>query len=225
MASPLIISIEGNIGSGKSTLLRELKARNPDWQIIDEPVDQWLTLKNERGECLLELFYKDKRRWAYTFQNTALLTRIQSTREAIQRWEAAGRPGKGVFITERCVQTDANVFAKLMRDDGEIDDLEWTLYKKWYDAFGKTVPEPSAYIHVDTPVTVCHERILKRGRDGEGGTIPVEYLDKLDTAHFRWLRDWDFKPAVMRVDNASKDRTRIEIVEEWVKSQWLHSVE
>jgi deoxyguanosine kinase len=216
---PFLVSIEGNIGSGKSTLMRELCVRNPDWHFVDEPVDSWMALKNERGESLLEVFYRDKRRWAYTFQNTALLTRILALRDAVSKWRAAGCPGSPVFVTERCIETDAHVFAKMLADDGDIDALEMTLYRKWFEAFKDQVPTPAAYLHVDTPVTVCHERIEKRGREGEDNTIPIPYLDQLDSAHFRWLRDHTFKAPVMRVDNVSKDQTRIEFVEDWVRRQ------
>jgi deoxyadenosine/deoxycytidine kinase len=37
-----------------------------DW--VEEPVAEWLTLKNAEGKSLLALFYEDKRRWAYSFQ-------------------------------------------------------------------------------------------------------------------------------------------------------------
>ena len=223
-SSPVLISIEGNIGSGKSTLLRQLKARNPDWHFIDEPVESWMAMRNAAGESLLELFYKDKHRWAYSFQNTALLTRILNARTAIREWIAAGRPGKPIFVTERCIQTDANVFAKLMTKDGDMDSLEWTLYKKWFDAFCDQVPEPAGYVHVDTPVTVCAERIGRRAREGEG-SIPIQYLDELDSAHYAWLRTDDFKTPIMRFDNVSDNQTRVEDVEAWVQGRWLESVD
>jgi deoxyguanosine kinase len=222
---PFLVSIEGNIGSGKSTLMRELRARNPSWHFVDEPVESWMNLKNASGETLLEVFYKDKRRWAYTFQNTALLTRILALREAVAKWRANGCTGSPIFVTERCIDTDARVFAKMLGDDGDIDALEMTLYQTWFDAFKDQVPAPAAFLHVDTPVTICDERINRRARHGESGTIPIEYLDQLDSAHFRWLRDYGLKTPVLRVDNASKDQTRIEIVEEWVKSRWLESVD
>lgn len=216
---PILISIEGNIGSGKSTLLRELRSRNgAEWHFIDEPVESWMGLKNGEGESLLSLFYGDKRRWAYTFQNTALLTRIQGIRNTIQTAQKK-RQGRSIFITERCVATDAHVFARLMHEDGEMDNLEMCLYNQWYEAFASQVPAPAAFVHVDTPVTVCDERINRRARDGEVSAIPIEYLDKLDSAHFRWLHATDFKAPVLRVDNVSKDPTPIEIVEEFIRAQ------
>ena len=225
MYSPALISIDGNIGSGKSTLLRKLRERNLDWHFIDEPVESWMALKNEGGESLLELFYKDKRRWAYTFQNTDLLTRILNMKAAIAKWQAAGRPGRPIFITERCVDTDAKVFAKIMLEEGDIDRLEWDLYRKWYDNFAWMAPSPVAYIHVDTPADICVKRIAERARDGEGG-IPEDYLRKLDGAHQEWLKGSGLKVPVMRYNNYSAEgQTSVEDVEKWVVQAWLNSID
>jgi deoxyadenosine/deoxycytidine kinase len=223
-ATPILISIEGNIGSGKSTLLKELRARHPDWHFIDEPVEAWMGLRHSNGKSLLELFYEDKNRWAYTFQNTAILTRIINARNAIDDWRAAGCPGSPIFIAERCVHTDMHVFAKLILADGDIDKIEWEIYMKWFNAFSKQIPEPAGFIHVDTPVTVCAERIGCRAREGEGH-IPTEYLDKLDTAHFNWLRADEFPTPVLRFDNVSKDQTTIQDVEKWITRRWLESMD
>lgn len=82
---PILVSIEGNIGAGKTTLLKQLQERHPEWISIDEPVDTWSNLKNEHGESILEIFYKDRRRWSYTFQNCALLTRFQNIENAVNK--------------------------------------------------------------------------------------------------------------------------------------------
>ena len=82
--TPFLVSLEGNIGAGKSTLLAELRRLHPDWYFIDEPVDTWTALKNDEGESLLEIFYADKKRWSYTFQNCALLSRYNLIEEAVK---------------------------------------------------------------------------------------------------------------------------------------------
>jgi hypothetical protein len=56
-----------------------------------------MAIKNENGESLLELFYKDKRRWSYVFQNAALLTRLRAINAAIASTKHS------VIITERSV--------------------------------------------------------------------------------------------------------------------------
>ena len=74
----MIVSIEGNIGSGKSTLVKELQRRFSDkWDFVNEPVDEWVALKNEEGKSLIELFYEDKKKYSYMFQNYAYITRMR----------------------------------------------------------------------------------------------------------------------------------------------------
>ena len=115
---PIIISLDGNIGAGKSTLLEEIRKSCPDYECVVEPVGEWLTLKNGDGKSLLELFYEDKTRWAYSFQNCAILTRIKALREAIRDAK------KRIIITERSVLTDRYVFAEMLRDSGDLNLLE-----------------------------------------------------------------------------------------------------
>ena len=80
---PILITIEGDIGAGKSTLIVKLKTAHPYWHFIDEPVGTWLVLQTEGGANLLELFYKDKSRYSYTFQNCALLIRALNIKKTI----------------------------------------------------------------------------------------------------------------------------------------------
>ena len=57
-----IYSIEGNIGSGKSTLVRMLKEYFKDNDKIifaDEPVEDWMSVKDNSGEDILSKFYAD----------------------------------------------------------------------------------------------------------------------------------------------------------------------
>jgi deoxyadenosine/deoxycytidine kinase len=177
---PILISIEGNIGAGKSTLLRALRAKSDlDWCFIDEPVDTWTSLKNDDDVSLLELFYGDQRRWSYTFQNCAVLSRFQNIEKTVanQRIKEPHKKYK-VFVTERCLQTDYQVFAKMMRADGKMDRLEFDLYKRWYNLIEATATRLSAIVYVDTEPDVCFDRIRMRNRDGEEG-IPLAYLTSL----------------------------------------------
>ena len=64
-----MIYMKGNIGAGKTTLLKSLRMKHPEWIFIDEPVDTWSNIRNDNQESILEVFYKDRKRWSYTFQN------------------------------------------------------------------------------------------------------------------------------------------------------------
>lgn len=184
---PILISIEGNIGAGKSTILKALKEKHPEWTFIDEPVDTWTSLKNEKGESLLELFYHDQRRWAYTFQNCAVLSRYQLIEGAIATTQATKQyPGKHIYLTERSLETDYNVFAKMLHDDGKIDALEFSLYEKWYRELQKKSTPLHSIVLVNTIPTTCVERIKGRHREGEEG-IPLAYLENLNAYQNKWL--------------------------------------
>lgn len=64
--------VEGNIGAGKSTFLKVINTFL-NAQVVYEPHEKW---QNVGGENLLEKFYADTQRWAYTFQTYAFITRI-----------------------------------------------------------------------------------------------------------------------------------------------------
>ena len=182
--NPRIISLDGNIGAGKSTLLQKLGTAFPYIKVVPEPVDTWTKLKNMDGRNLLELFYEDKRRWAYTFQNAAILSRLKMIKEAVNN----ALPGQ-IIVTERSVLTDRFVFAQMLKDKGEIDPLEWDLYEMWYNTFASELPM-AGIIYITTGVATSSERIRIRGRGGEE-SIPDAYLTDLADQHDLWLSETD----------------------------------
>ena len=188
--TPILISLEGNIGAGKTTIIKELKRLCPTWHFIDEPVDAWTSLKTASGDNLLELFYRDISRWAYTFQNCAVLMRMQLISGAINTWKEACKADPSlavhnVFITERSIETDYNVFASMLKDQDRLNDIEWELYLRWYNML-KTSCSVSGIVYIDTPVNVCMQRIKLRGRDGEEN-ISESYMNDLDRFHREWM--------------------------------------
>lgn len=48
-------------------------------QMVPEPVDQWQNV-NGQGGNMLEQFYRDPERYAYTFQNYVFITRVMQAR-------------------------------------------------------------------------------------------------------------------------------------------------
>lgn len=193
---PILISIEGNIGAGKTTLFNRLRESHPEWTFIEEPVDFWSTLKNSKGQSLFELYYNNKERWSYTFQNCAVLSRYQYIEDSISRQKAASS-GRQVFITERCLDTDHKVFAQMLHDDGKMDSLEFSLYERWVNQLKKTSTPLSGVIYIDTPATICADRIKGRNRDGEEG-IPLEYLHSLQKYQSSWIQDLDDPVPIVR---------------------------
>jgi deoxyadenosine/deoxycytidine kinase len=175
----VVISIEGNVGAGKSTLLKKLKEAHSEFNYVPEPVDTWLEVKDENDDHILKLFYSDFKRWSYTFQNFAFITRNLIMDECVKN-----KNESNVFITERCVFTDKNVFAKMLFDDKLMTSLEYSIYNFWFNKYSKQ-NDVHAYIYVTTDVDLSAERIKIRNREGEN--IEKAYLGRLDEYHHNWL--------------------------------------
>jgi len=173
-----IISIEGNIGSGKSTLLKRITETHPDIVTVQEPVDEWNNIKDENGVSILERYYADQKKWAFSFQMMAFITRVRKLRIAIDQ-----NPGK-IIITERSVFTDKHIFAKMLHDSGMINDIEYSIYLGWFDELTRDI-EIDKVVYVRTEPNECEWRIKCRNRTGEN--IPIEYLESCHRYHEDWL--------------------------------------
>lgn len=180
-----IFNVEGNIGSGKSTLVRilekELKSINSIPIVyVQEPVDEWSTIKDKHGETILEKFYNDQYKYAFSFQMMAYISRLSLVKQIIRDNPNA------IIICERSVFTDKEVFAKMLYDDGKIEEVNYQIYLKWFDEFIDDIPV-SGIIYVNTSPENSKSRVDFRARQGED--IPLEYLEKCYNYHNNWLAD------------------------------------
>jgi deoxyadenosine/deoxycytidine kinase len=183
---PTIVSIEGNIGSGKTTAKDKfkqyiLKANgwNSSIAFVDEPTDEWNTIQDENGVPILVNLYSDLKRFAFRFQMMAYISRLKKLRDA------AKDPKIKIIVTERCLITDAHVFAKMLYDSKHIEEDEYQIYTRWFDEFAKEV-EPSCIVYFKASGEVCMKRIKQRNRDGEQA-MQHEYLERCNNYHNDWL--------------------------------------
>ena len=187
MNNPIILSIDGNIGSGKSTLYEELQSYykgNDDICFVPEPVDDWKSIVDKNGVPILTNLYKDTNKYAFRFQMMAYISRLHLLRKQVKKNKYK------IIISERCVQTDKNVFAQMLYDDGLIDHDEFQIYLKWFDEFLDDI-KLSGIIYVRAEPDVCSVRVKTRAREGEN--IPIEYLTKCHDYHEKWLNTYDEK--------------------------------
>jgi deoxyadenosine/deoxycytidine kinase len=91
-----------------------------------------------------------------------------------------------VFITERCLSSDHEVFAKMLHHDQKIDALEYKLYEKWLRQLLKSSTPLGAVVYVDTPPALCADRVKQRHRGGEEA-IPLEYLRAVGRYQQSWV--------------------------------------
>lgn len=98
--------VEGNISVGKSTFLREIAGEllklHHLVEVVPEPLDQWQNVDGSGRFNMLQAFYDDPQRNAYTFQNYVFITRV------MQNWNTLlGKPP--LRLVERSVFTDRMV--------------------------------------------------------------------------------------------------------------------
>jgi len=175
---PQCFVLEGNIGAGKSTFLKKL-GDYLDVQLVFEPHHKWQDVID--NENILQKFYSDTSRWAYTFQSYAFVTRVK------EQQEHAARDTSGIQVLERSVYSDRYCFAKQCFENGFMNKLEWQLYKEWFSwLVDSYVVRPTGFIYLHTDPTVCYERLKKRNRQEEVG-VSLEYLQQLHDKHESWL--------------------------------------
>jgi len=179
-----IISIEGNIGSGKSTLIKNLKERGTNIIFLPEPVELWNEIKDEFGTTIIEKYYSDKKKYSFSFQMMAYITRLSQIKQCIE-----SSPPDSIIITERCLHTDRYVFAKMLYDAKLIEEIEYSIYIRWFDEF-KNYTNLTGMIYIKTTPEICLQRTKIRNRKGEE-TIPLEYLDSCHQYHENWIKNFE----------------------------------
>lgn len=170
--------IEGNIGAGKSTFLKIVNTFL-DVEPVFEPHEKWQKVGGDQN--LLDTFYKDIKRWSYTFQSYAFVTRV------MEQEQAALRAASNVLVLERSVYSDRYCFAKNCFEMGLMSSLEWALYQEWFAWLVENyTPKPHGFIYLQTDPDICFNRLQKRNRSEESA-VPLSYLEKLHEKHESWL--------------------------------------
>ena len=196
--------IEGNIGAGKSTFLtlfKQYMTKNiPNSTLLLEPVERWLNTKDSSGKHILQYYYEDQKKYGFTFQMNAFISRVHEIQEMKSK-------GYAVNFVERSVYTDKNVFTKLNYQNGNIGEIELKVYEDWFRVLTEKFDvRPSGFIYLKTSPETCYQRIKKRSRSGESD-IPLEYLEQLDILHTIWLEDEKKKDVKVLEIDVSEDYT------------------
>ena len=219
------IGISGVPGVGKSTFvenLRQVISRNYPglrFTVVQEPVDQWMAMKDTNGKNLLEHFYSDQVKYSFPFQMNSFISRVNSIYNAlvIDSGNTENPPDQerdtltvheyDIVFVERSVFTDKYCFADMCHKSGKMNDIEYNIYNNWHSWLVRTFNlYADGYIYLKTNPNVSHERIVKRLRSGEEA-IPIEYLAELHDKHNEWLEKeqnvltFDFTPDYTNQDS------------------------
>lgn len=167
--------IEGNIGAGKSTFLQLIAKHLPHLQVVFEPVNVWQTA--DHGKSLLQNFYTDTKRWAYTMESFTLINRTFENSKL-------KTGSSNTVVAERSIYSGYYCFAKNSYLNGFMDKLEWAIYEKWFCFLTShhQYPQPTGFIYLRTTPSTAYDRIIKRSRSAEN-LISFDYVGQIHARH------------------------------------------
>lgn len=173
-----MILLEGQIGAGKTALgeILEEELAVPLFRELEDPVT----------DTLLDRYYRDKRRWAYTMQTHFLSHRFRMIREVVRR---------GGGIMDRSIYGD-RIFARMLADAGYMDQEEFATYTGLLEGILEETPPPRLLVYLNCSVDAARERIRRRNR-GLEPEIPREYLEDLNQRYLDWYETYDISPKIL----------------------------
>lgn len=171
------IAVAGNIGVGKSTLVQMLCQRM-GWQPFYEPVAE---------NPYLTDFYANMQAWAFHSQIFFLTHRLRIHRQMLNY--------PGSVIQDRSVYEDAEVFARNLYLQGDIQERDYETYRELYHVLVEFLPPPDLVIYLRASTTTLLERISRRNRDYER-TISGEYLEQLNQLYDNWISGFTLCPVL-----------------------------
>ncbi|XP_013620326.1 PREDICTED: uncharacterized protein LOC106326913 [Brassica oleracea var. oleracea] len=180
----LTFCVEGNISVGKSTFLQRIANETIELrdlvEIVPEPVDKWQDVGPDHFN-ILDAFYSEPQRYAYTFQNYVFVTRLMQEKES-----ASGV--KPLRLMERSVFSDRMVFVRAVHEAKWMNEMEISIYDSWFDPVVSALPGlvPDGFIYLRASPDTCHKRMMLRKRAEEGG-VSLKYLQDLHEKHESWL--------------------------------------
>ena len=165
-----VIVIDSLIGGGKTSLGRKLSKYLEDVQL---PVKFF---EEEVDEQFLELFLKDKKKYAFAFQMFMLSNRQKVYIAAIN----FAHQHNGISIVDRSLLGDA-AFCDLHHDYGNISNEEWEVYQSIVN--NTQLPSPSIVLYLEVEPEIAIERIKERNRGSETSVYTLDYLKDLDISY------------------------------------------
>jgi deoxyadenosine/deoxycytidine kinase len=165
------IVVAGNIGAGKSTLVQILSERL-GFKPFFEPVND---------NPYLEDFYRNMETWSFHSQLYFLTRRLRIHKQLLD--------AEGSVVQDRSVYEDAEVFARNLYLQGDMNTRDYGVYQDLYRILIDLLPPPNLVVYLRTSVDTLLERINTRGRGFEAG-ISRSYLDRLNALYEEWINSF-----------------------------------
>ena len=119
-------------------------------------------------------------RWSFALQ-VYFLTHRFNTHKFIEQSSSSS-------IQDRSIYEDANIFARALFEQGDLDKRDYENYLKLYHSMIEYLSPPSLMIFLRRSVPGLVERIKMRGREYEKA-IPLDYLTRLNHYYDDWYEN------------------------------------
>ncbi|NLC54712.1 MAG: deoxynucleoside kinase [Erysipelothrix sp.] len=178
------IVIDGVVGVGKTTLMDLLSEELGYDKFLEPVVDN----------PILDKFYHDRKRYAFTLQIFFLNRRFKMLKEAAQI--------KQQTLMDRSIYGDV-IFAKLLNYNQEMDDPEFDIYMELLANMLDHIEPPKLMIYLKIDTDRAIERIKARGRDFEQ-VVEREYWQNLNKEYNEYFSEYNLSPLLV-IDAAKYD--------------------
>ena len=170
--------LEGNIGAGKSTFLKLIGTHLPQISVGLEPLNNWHS--EDSGQSLLQHFYDNPKRWAFTLETLAMMSRVKE--HILEQQHPINSR-----IVERSIYSGYYCFAQNSYKSGFLTDIEWNIYQDWFKFLTRNnCSAPHGFIYLKVDPVVAFERTKKRNRFAES-SLSLDYLNDIDKLHNSFL--------------------------------------
>lgn len=171
---PYTIFVEGNIGAGKTTFVKYFD-QFKNVEVVLEPVEMF---QNLNGTNLLDLIYKETKKWAFSFQTYVHLLMLQNYLKPTE---------KKIKMMERSLFSSQHIFIELLLQNKQIEKAEYDILQKWHNFTTEIFTvKPNLIVYLRVEPDVVFDRIQKRGR-AEETHIGFEYINQIHEMHEKWL--------------------------------------
>ena len=171
------VAIAGNVGAGKSSLVG-LLADKLGWTPFYEAVDE---------NPYLSDFYRDMRTWSFHSQVFFLSKRLRHHRRLLDHPSSV--------LQDRSVYEDAEIFAKNLYRQGNMDERDYGVYRELYEVLTLYLPPPDLVVYLQASMPTLRKRIAQRGREYERG-ISADYLGSLNELYEDWIAGFTLCPVL-----------------------------
>ncbi len=164
-----LIAVIGNCGSGKTALTRKLSEHYGLKSLLEQHQERPFQAR----------FQDDLRKYALANQVDYLLFRAEQ--------EQSLRGGETAGIADGGLEQDFHIFTRLFHLKGYLDDREYGLCERLYQALRRALPPPDLLIWLSAPLPVLIRRREIRTRALD--IVTADDLPTIDNIIDTWMAD------------------------------------